>query len=160
MTAAPVTYLQNTQIMELKVKYLPQYKRDWGVIAYAKAGDAGFDLRAALDEPMILVPGNVYVIPTGIAVAVPDGYEMQIRSRSGMASKGVVVANAPGTVDSGYRGEVKVLLHAVAGLARIEPGMRIAQAVLKRVEQVRFIEVFDLDQTERGFAGFGSTGAA
>jgi dUTP pyrophosphatase len=160
MTAAPVAYLQNTPTMELKIKYLPHYNRDWGVVSYAKPGDAGFDLRAALDEGLILVPGNVYVIPTGMSVAVPTGYEMQIRSRSGMASKGVVVTNAPGTVDSGYRGEVKVLLHAVAGLVRIEPGDRVAQAVLKRAEQVRFVEVFDLDQTERGFAGFGSTGVA
>lgn len=146
--------------MELKIKYLPNYNRDWGVVSYAKPGDAGFDLRAAINEALILVPGNVYVIPTGMAVAVPAGHEMQIRSRSGMASEGVVVTNAPGTIDSGYRGEVKVLIHSVAGLVRIKPGDRIAQALVKRAEQVRFVEVFDLDQTERGFAGFGSTGVA
>jgi dUTP pyrophosphatase len=144
--------------MEIKIKYQPHYDAEWGAVTYAKAGDAGFDLRAALDEPLILVPGNVYVIPTGVSFALPDGFEMQIRSRSGMASKGVVVANAPGTVDAGYRGEVKILLHAVAGLVRLKPGDRIAQAVVSRVEQARFIEVNELDMTERGVAGFGSTG--
>jgi dUTP pyrophosphatase len=144
--------------MELRIKYLPNYQRDWPRVTYAKPGDAGFDLRAAIDEPMIIVPGTVYMIPTGVAFAVPDGYEMQIRSRSGMTTRGLVVSNAPGTVDAGYRGEVNVLVHSVSGLVRVQPGDRIAQGVLKRVTQARFVEVFELDQTERGIAGFGSTG--
>lgn len=157
MTAAPVTSLQNVQ-MDMRIKYLPNYRRDWGVVKYALPGDAGFDLRAAIDEPLVIVPGTVYTIPTGIAVAVPEGYEMQVRSRSGAASKGIVVANAPGTVDSNYRGEVGVLLHSISGLHRIEPGARVAQGVLARVTHARFCEVYDLDMTERGVAGFGSTG--
>ena len=126
--------------------------------AYASAGAAGFDLRAAAE--MTLAPGAVALVPTGFAVAVPDGFELQVRPRSGLAAKhGVTVLNSPGTVDSDYRGEVAVILinHGAAPFA-IARGDRIAQAVIAAAPQADLVEVASLDDTERGSGGFGSTG--
>lgn len=125
---------------------------------YATPGAAGVDLSARLDEPVLLPSYARALIPTGLSIAVPEGYEMQIRPRSGWAfTYGLTVLNTPGTVDSDYRGEVKVLLVNFGDKIVIEPGMRIAQAVLSPIERVMFREVQELAGTKRGAGGFGST---
>lgn len=121
---------------------------------------SGFDLAAAVREPVVLAPGQIQLIPCGFSMAVPRGYEVQIRPRSGLACRhGVTLINAPGTVDSDYRGEVQV---AVVNLGRepftVERGMRIAQMVVCAVPPVRLLEVQELDVTVRGPGGFGHTG--
>ena len=128
--------------------------------AYGSAGAAGADLRAALDAPLTLSPGARALVPTGLAVELPDGFEMQIRPRSGLAVKhGITVLNSPGTVDSDYRGEVKVLLvNLGAEDFVIASGDRIAQAVIAPVTKAVFAVVEALSGTERGEGGFGSTG--
>lgn len=127
---------------------------------HATAGSAGLDLRAALKEPVTLEPLDRALIPTGLYFAIPAGYEVQIRPRSGLAMKhGITVLNTPGTIDSDYRGEIRV---ALINLSRepftIEPGERICQMVLARYEQVEWVEVEQLDDTDRGEGGFGHTG--
>lgn len=129
--------------------------------SYATAGSAGMDLRAAIKHPIVLQPGERYLVPTGIRVALPEGYEAQVRPRSGLAIKrGITVINAPGTVDSDYRGEVKVGLVNLSGEAHtIQRGDRIAQMVVAPVTRVAWQQVASLDDTERGAGGFGSTGS-
>jgi dUTP pyrophosphatase len=125
---------------------------------YATSGAAGFDLRAATS--LTLAPGAHAVVPTGFAMAIPPGFEVQVRPRSGLAAKhGVTVLNTPGTVDSDYRGEVAVILinHGTADFS-INRGDRIAQGVVAAVALADLIEVETLDATERGAGGFGSTG--
>lgn len=128
--------------------------------AYATAGSAGLDLQAAVDAPLSVMPGTRVLIPTGLTIAVPPGFEAQVRPRSGLALKqGLLVPNSPGTIDSDYRGEVKIiLLNAGSEVLTIERGMRIAQLVLARVEQLAWQPVEVLDATGRGAGGFGSTG--
>ena len=128
--------------------------------AYATEGSAGMDITAALLEPMFIEPGAIVMIPTGIAIALPQGFECQVRSRSGLAAKhGIFALNAPGTIDSDYRGEIKVIL-ANSGKASyaIQPGERIAQLVIARYETVQWQLVNSLNETARGAGGFGSTG--
>ena len=128
--------------------------------AYATEGSAGMDITAALLEPMFIEPGAIVLIPTGIAIALPQGFECQVRSRSGLAAKhGIFALNAPGTIDSDYRGEIKVIL-ANSGKASyaIQPGERIAQLVIARYETVQWQLVNSLNETARGAGGFGSTG--
>ena len=123
-------------------------------------GAAGLDLAAAVEMPLIIPPGGRSLVPTGFAIALPPGYEGQVRPRSGLAVKhGVTVLNAPGTIDADYRGEVKVALinHGDAPFV-ITRGMRIAQLVVAPVTAVALTEVSELDATERGDGGFGSTG--
>lgn len=135
---------------------------DLPIPAYATAGAAGFDLRAAAPggAPLLLRPGERLLVPTGFACAVPHGYEMQVRPRSGLAARhGVTVANSPGTVDSDYRGPLMVcLVNLGAEPFAIHRGDRIAQAVIAPAPQLTLIEVEDLDATARGEGGFGSTG--
>jgi dUTP pyrophosphatase len=128
--------------------------------AYASAGAAAMDLLAAVTEPVVLPPGGRAAIPTGLMVALPPGHELQIRPRSGLAlNQGVLVANAPGTVDEDYRGEIKViLLNGGSEPVVVTRGMRIAQAVLAPVTRIVWNEVAVLDDTARGAGGFGSTG--
>ena len=128
--------------------------------AYATPGAAGCDLLAAVDGAVTLAPGARALVPTGLLIAVPAGYELQIRPRSGLALKqGIMVANSPGTIDQDYRGELQViLLNAGTEPFVIERGMRIAQAVLAPVVRAEWVEVEALDATMRGTAGFGSTG--
>ena len=128
--------------------------------AYATAQSAGMDLMAAVDSKLTLGPRERQLIPTGIAIALPEGYEAQIRPRSGLAFKhGLTVANAPGTIDADYRGEIKVLLINLGDEPfEVTRGMRIAQMIVAPVTQVRFAEVASLDETARGAGGFGSTG--
>ena len=129
--------------------------------AYATAGAAGMDVVAALTEPVPLAPRARAAIPTGLCLAIPDGYEVQVRPRSGLAlNAGVTVANAPGTIDSDYRGELKVILVNLGSEEfEIERGMRIAQLVVAPVVNGQFEVVEALDDTVRGAGGFGSTGA-
>lgn len=121
---------------------------------------AGFDVAAAVGEPLILQPGEIRLIPCGFAMALPHGYEAQMRPRSGLSSKhGVSLINAPGTIDSDYRGEVCVpLVNHGKKPFTIERGMRIAQMIIKRVPPVELVEVDELDDTSRGKGGFGHTG--
>jgi dUTP pyrophosphatase len=129
--------------------------------AYESAGAAGMDLRAAVGEPMILAPGARAAVPTGLAMALPPGFEGQVRPRSGFALRdGVTTLNTPGTIDSDYRGEVKVILvnHGQAPVT-IRRGDRIAQLIVAPVIQAAWSEVKSLDETARGAGGFGSTGA-
>ena len=128
--------------------------------SYATAGSAGLDLMAAVGEPIELPPKARTLVPTGLKIALPAGFEAQIRPRSGLAANhGVTVLNAPGTIDSDYRGEIKVILiNLGADPMIIARGMRIAQLVLARVERVDWLPVADIDATQRGEGGFGSTG--
>lgn len=128
--------------------------------AYATEQSAGMDLRANISEPIVLRPLQRQLIPTGIYIALPEGYEAQVRPRSGLAlKKGVTVLNAPGTIDADYRGEVGVVL---VNLSQedfvVNDGERIAQMVVARCEKADFIEVETLDDTERGEGGYGHTG--
>jgi len=127
---------------------------------YATAGAAGMDVLAAVQAPVSIAPGKRALIPTGFAIALPPGFELQIRPRSGLALKhGIVLPNSPGTIDEDYRGEVGIiLLNASEEHFLITRGMRIAQAVLAPVSRAAWVEVEDLDETARGAGGFGSTG--
>lgn len=130
--------------------------------SYASAGSAGLDLPAALDAPVTLAPGARALVPTGLAIALPEGYEAQIRPRSGLALKsGVTVLNSPGTIDADYRGEIGVILINLGGEAfAVTRGMRIAQLVVAPVARATLHERGDLGQTDRGAGGFGSSGLA
>ena len=124
----------------------------------ARLGDAAYDLFSSVDYE--LMPREWYAVPTGIAIEIPDGYEGQVRPRSGLAAKeGVTVLNTPGTIDSGYRGEVKTIMINLGDKPfKITKGMRISQIAIRPVPEVQFIEVDELSDTERGEGGFGSTG--
>ena len=128
--------------------------------AYASALAAGLDLLAAVAEPLTLAPGTRARIPTGIAIALPEGLEAQVRPRSGLAARhGVTVLNSPGTVDADYRGEIAVVLINLSDAPfNIERGMRIAQLVVAPVARIRWREMAALPGTERAAGGFGSTG--
>lgn len=128
--------------------------------AYATAQSAGMDLRANLDESIVLHPLEHRLIPTGLFISLPEGYEAQVRPRSGLAFKhGITVLNAPGTIDADYRGEIGVLLVNLSNTDFVvNDGERIAQMVIARHEQGNFIEVDQLDETERGAGGYGHTG--
>lgn len=128
--------------------------------SYATEQSAGMDLKANIDEPIVLHPLERSIVPTGIFIALPQGTEAQIRPRSGLAAKfGITVLNSPGTIDADYRGEIKAIL---VNLSKedfvIQPGERIAQMVIARYEKIDWEEVDTLDDTQRGVSGFGSTG--
>ena len=128
--------------------------------AYATEGAAGLDIRANIEDAIVLNPLERQLIPTGLFVAIPLGYEIQIRPRSGLAFKhGITVLNTPGTIDADYRGEIKVLLVNLSNAAfTIEPGERVAQMVLAKHEVLSWKTTQELPSTERGAGGFGSTG--
>lgn len=128
--------------------------------AYATPQSAGVDLKANLEQPVTLQPLQRTLVPTGLFIALPAGFEAQVRPRSGLAAKhGITVLNTPGTIDADYRGEIKVILVNLSQESfEIVPGERIAQMVIARHEQVQWEEVEELDATERGAGGFGSTG--
>lgn len=127
---------------------------------YKTVQSAGMDLRAFIAEPIVLKPLERKLIPTGLYIALPDGYEAQIRPRSGLALKnGITVLNTPGTIDADYRGEIGVILINLSDTEfTIESGDRICQMVIQKIEQPEMIEVSVLDETERGDGGFGHTG--
>lgn len=128
--------------------------------AYATPQSAGMDLRANIEDPITLRPLERRIVPTGLYIALPEGYEAQVRPRSGLALKhGIAVLNSPGTIDSDYRGEIGVLLINLSDTPFvINAGERIAQMVVARHEQAELIEVEELDDTERGAGGYGHTG--
>ena len=129
---------------------IPQYKT---------AGAAGMDLAYCGDKPLHLIRSKPYLVPTGLAIEIPDGYEGQIRPRSSFACMGVMVLNSPGTIDCDYRGEIKVILAStINNCIDLKPGERIAQLVISPVVQAEILEVQELSNTERGAGGFGSTG--
>jgi dUTP diphosphatase len=127
---------------------------------YATAQSAGMDLRANIDAPITLRPMERQLIPTGLHIALPEGFEAQVRPRSGLALKhGITVLNTPGTIDADYRGELKVLLVNFSNADFvINAGERVAQMVIARYEKVDFEQVIELDDTERGAGGYGHTG--
>ena len=133
---------------------------DLALPSYASSGVAGLDLAAAINQPICLKPNMRQAIPTGFAMALPEGYEAQIRPRSGLALKyGITVANAPGTIDSDYRGEIAVILvNNGTDDFTVTHGMRIAQMVIATVTILAPVEADDLDNTARATGGFGSTG--
>ncbi|MDB5405710.1 MAG: dut [Rhodospirillales bacterium] len=128
--------------------------------AYATASSAGLDLTAAIADDIVLAPGERRAVPTGLAIALPEGYEAQIRPRSGLAlHSGVTVLNSPGTIDADYRGEIRVILVNLGGdPVTLTRGQRIAQLVLAPVSRLAWREVSDLPDSDRGAGGFGSTG--
>ena len=141
--------------LELKIKKIHS---DAVIPSYVHEGDAGFDLVSV--EDYVLRPGERRAIGTGLQVEIPEGYEMQIRPRSGLAFKqGVTVLNSPGTIDVGYRGEIKVILvNHSDGNYEVKKGERIAQGVINELPKVTIVEVSELSETARGEGGFGSTG--
>jgi dUTP pyrophosphatase len=136
------------------------HARELPLPAYATSGSAGLDLLAAISADIELKPGARATVPTGIAIALPEGYEAQIRPRSGLAlNHGITLLNAPGTVDSDYRGEIKVIVINLGQAEfRITRGMKIAQMIVARHEEIEFIETAELPSTSRASGGFGSTG--
>lgn len=147
--------------INVAVRPLPHFE-GLDLPAYETLGAAGMDVRAAVpeDEPLVLVPGAKAMVETGLSVAIPQGYEIQIRPRSGLAAKhGITCLNTPGTIDSDYRGEIKVILinHGREAFT-IARGERIGQMVLSPVTRLAWQVVDSLDETERGSGGFGSTG--
>jgi dUTP pyrophosphatase len=130
--------------------------------AYETGQAAGMDLRANLEEPIELGPLERAIVPTGLYIALPEGFEAQIRPRSGLAAKqGLTVLNSPGTIDADYRGEIKVILVNLSNNAvQVHDGDRVAQMVIARYEQAQWTLVETLDETMRGAGGFGSTGQA
>ena len=146
--------MQNQTVLIKKIHkdaILPRYGTDYS---------AGCDLNALINENIVLEPSKTCIIPTGISVSIPSGYEIQIRSRSGLAAKnGIFVLNSPGTIDSDYIGEIKVILANFSNTNFvIENQMRIAQMVLTQYTKITFKEVNELEATKRGEGGFGSTG--
>jgi dUTP pyrophosphatase len=128
---------------------------------YQTNGSAGMDLFAAIENEIVLSPSQIFLVPSGFAISLPMGYEAQVRPRSGLAAQyGITVVNAPGTIDSDYRGEIKVIL---TNLGKenfvIHRGDRIAQLVITKYEKISWNEVLSLDETQRGSGGFGHTGA-
>jgi dUTP pyrophosphatase len=146
--------------VDVRIQRLPHGK-DLPLPAYQSALAAGLDLLAAVSEPLIIAPGSRALIPTGIAIALPEGFEAQVRPRSGLAVRhGLTVLNTPGTIDADYRGEVQVaLINLGAEPVTVTRGMRIAQMVIAPVVRANLQEVARLEPTPRGFGGFGSTGS-
>lgn len=146
--------------MKIQIKKL-QHGVDLPTPEYKSHGASGFDLMCAFEDGIVMEPGQRRVIPTGLAVAIPEGFELQVRPRSGLALKnGIMVVNSPGTVDSDYRGELMIILLNTDKFNSfiINRGDRIAQAVIAPVIRVEFEEVAELSNTLRGEGGFGSTG--
>jgi dUTP pyrophosphatase len=145
--------------VSIRVHRLP-HGADLPLPAYATAGAAGMDLLAACNAPVVLDPGKRALIPTGLTIALPAGYELQVRPRSGLALRnGIVLPNSPGTIDEDYRGEIQVIVMNAGDAAfTVTRGMRIAQAIVSPVVRAAWHEVETLDDTARGTGGFGSTG--
>ena len=144
--------------MSLEVRIVNQSSNS--LPAYATSGASGMDLKASLQEPITLLPLERILVPTGLFIELPDGYEAQVRPRSGLAIKqGLTCLNTPGTIDADYRGEIKVILINLSNQPQeIHHGDRIAQMVIQKVEQVEWLLVQDLSETKRGTGGFGHTG--
>lgn len=149
-----------TEEIKIKVKRLSNDFLDVPLPGYATPGSAGMDIRAALKEDVILLPGKVELIPTDISVEIPLGYEIQVRPRSGLAANhSIGILNSPGTIDSDYRGEVKIIIMNFGKEDfKISRGDRIAQLIVSKVYTAKIEEVKDLNSSHRGEGGFGHTG--
>ena len=145
--------------LNVRIERLP-HAQGLPLPAAATAGSAGCDLAAAIEDELVLAPGQRQLVPTGFAIALPEGYEGQVRGRSGLALRhGIVLPNAPGTIDADYRGEISVILMNLGDEPfRIRRGDRIAQLVVAAVTRVAWEDVGGLDETPRGAGGFGHTG--
>jgi dUTP diphosphatase len=150
----------HTEIIVAFKRLHPERDHDISLPRYMTPRSAGMDICAAVDEPLVLEPGAIAAVPTGLAMAIPPGFEAQVRPRSGLAvHHGIGIINAPGTIDSDYRGEVKVpLINMGQAPYTIQRGERIAQMIIQRVYQAQVRVVESLDTTERDDGGFGSTG--
>ena len=148
-----------TRDIRVAIKRLP-HGADLGLPVLATPGSAGADLMAALQKPVLLAPGARVLIPTGISIQLPAGFEAQVRPRSGLAIKhGITILNSPGTIDADFRGEINVVLANLSTeVFSVERGMRIAQLIIAPVIRPIWDEVLELDETKRGEDGFGSTG--
>jgi dUTP pyrophosphatase len=150
----------NEPATPVRIQRLP-HAGDLPLPAYETPGSAGMDVRAAVDTPLTLAPGAIALVPTGLVIEVPEGFEMQVRPRSGLAARhGLTLPNSPATIDSDYRGEVRVILQNLgAEPFVVERGARIAQFVLQRLPRVEWEEAGELSSTTRGAGGFGHTGS-
>jgi len=146
--------------IELKFKRLSSLFDDLELPHYATEGSAGMDIRAAVLDEIILMPGKVYLIPTNLSVEIPAGYEIQVRPRSGLAAKhSIGILNSPGTIDSDYRGEIKIIMMNFGEENFIiKRGERVAQLVISKIYQANISEVKELNNSKRGKGGFGHTG--
>ena len=146
--------------IELKFKRLSNLFDDLELPHYATEGSAGMDIRAAVLDEIILMPGKVYLIPTNLSVEIPAGYEIQVRPRSGLAAKhSIGILNSPGTIDSDYRGEIKIIMMNFGEENFIiKRGERAAQLVISKIYQANISEVKELNNSKRGKGGFGHTG--
>ncbi len=144
----------------VKFKRLSEEFNNIPIPSYSTSGSAGMDIRAAMKEPITLKPMEVEMIPTNLSVEIPEGFEIQVRPRSGLAAKhGIGILNSPGTIDSDYRGEVKIILINFSKEEFIiQPGERIAQLILSKVYKARLEETEELNNSNRGEGGFGHTG--
>lgn len=149
-----------TDKLQLKFKRIDDKFLDIPLPNYTTEGSAGMDIRAAIEEEIMLGSRSFAMIPTGLSVEIPIGYEIQVRPRSGLAAKhGIGVLNSPGTIDSDYRGEIKIILFNFSNEDyRISRGERIAQLILSKVYQAEIVETANLSESERGAGGFGHTG--
>lgn len=146
--------------MKVQITRLSEKFDDIPLPDYQSEGSAGMDIRAAIEEPLTIPPGGIVLVPTNLAIALPMGYECQVRTRSGLALRhGIFALNSPGTIDSDYRGEIRIIL---ANFGKepfvINRGDRIAQLVVARYERIEWVETKGLPETARGAGGFGSTG--
>jgi dUTP pyrophosphatase len=149
-----------TEQIQIKIKRVEKQFNDIPLPSYSTKGSSGMDIRAAVKEELFIEPGQITLIPTNLSVEIPIGYEIQVRPRSGLAAKyGIGVLNSPGTIDSDYRGEVKIILiNFGKGKFKISRGDRIAQIVVSKVYIGNIIESDDLNSSSRGSGGFGHTG--
>ena len=148
-------------MQKVKIKVIrSENSLDLPLPRYMSDGASGMDIYAAVAAPMLLLPGEIKLIPSGITIAIPEGYEAQIRSRSGLSLKyGIIVVNSPGTIDADYRGEINIILGNLGQAPfTVNRGDRIAQMVFQTVHRVQWEEVVTMEQTERGKGGFGHTG--
>ena len=148
------------QQLEIKFKRLNGKFKSIPLPSYATKGSSGMDIYAALDEPMKILKGKIELVPTNLSVEIPEGYEIQVRPRSGLAAKhGIGILNSPGTIDSDYRGEIKIIIiNFGTEDFIIQPAERIAQLVVSKVYTAKLIESTELNNTTRGEGGFGHTG--
>jgi dUTP pyrophosphatase len=149
-----------SEIVEIKIKRLSDEFSDVPLPDYATEGSAGMDIRAAVKDELIIEPGKVALVPTNLSVEIPKGYEIQVRPRSGLAANhSIGILNSPGTIDSDYRGEVKIILMNFGNQPfAIHRGDRIAQLVVSKVYSARIVETENLNSSKRGEGGFGHTG--
>jgi len=149
-----------SDVVEIKIKRLNNEFEDIPLPNYATSGSSGMDIRAAVIDEIIVEPNSITLVPTNLSVDIPKGYELQVRPRSGLAVKnGIGILNSPGTIDSDYRGEIKIIMINLGKeIFKIKRGDRIAQLVLSKVYTAKLIESDDLNYSQRGKGGFGHTG--